>query len=213
MEELELDNLPIKGSDPELSDQDLSTQISAQSVSESFPQLLLKEAIGYLGINRENDLTQIAKFLELFDLPTKQGNSWIPFCCAGASYAACKAYCVLNNIQFTADNSVEVFKTHLPQVKAHYFLPSASCGFVMQDAQKRGTWLPKNTTETINPGDLVLYNWAGGTWPDHIGIVENKANELHTVEFNTSTANNINGGAVSRRTRNYNCVLGYVKLS
>ena len=62
MEELELDNLPIKGSDPELSDQDLSTQISAQSVSESFPQLLLKEAIGYLGINRANDLPQIAKF-------------------------------------------------------------------------------------------------------------------------------------------------------
>jgi hypothetical protein len=86
----------------------------------------------------------------------------------------------------------------------------------MQDAQKKGTWVYKHDVtdrSKIQPGWLVLYNWKGGTWPDHIGIVEQaEKNLLHTIEFNTSDKDNINGGAVNRRTRNYNNVLGFVKI-
>jgi hypothetical protein len=94
---------------------------------------------------------------------------------AGLSYAACKTYCILHNINFNAENSVEVFKTAKNKVHDEYFLPSASCGFIMQDAQKKGTWVYKHDVtdrSKIQPGWLVLYNWKGGTWPDHIGIVE-----------------------------------------
>jgi hypothetical protein len=208
--EKDFDELPLHNQEEELTDQQL-TQFFAQN-AKTFRQQLLDQAIGFLGVSRETDINQVEKFLALFNLPTKQNGKWVPFCAAGVSYTACKAWCISQNEQFTVENSLETFRNVKPDVNHHYFLPNASCGMIMQDAQHRGTWIPKDSSELIMPGYLVLYSWTGSNWPDHIGVVELHAQQLHTVEFNTSTANNINGGAVSRRVRNYNCVLGYIKL-
>ncbi|MFW9327074.1 CHAP domain-containing protein, partial [Glaesserella parasuis] len=83
-----------------------------------------------------------------------------------------------------------------------------------QGALSKGNWVDKAhvSAADIKPGWLVLYNFEGGSTPHHVGIVEKAlAGEVHTIEFNTSSTDNRNGGAVSRRVRGYGSVLGYVK--
>jgi CHAP domain-containing protein len=52
------------------------------------------------------------------------------------------------------------------------------------------------------PGDCVCFNWDGGEF-DHVGIFEGwlSGDGFSTVEGNTSTASDANGGQVMRRTR------------
>lgn len=220
-EDIEFDNLPTFGSDIglELTDEELAGGFTAESEGATgsivdFGAEVIKVAATYIGVSRDTNLPQIAKFLALFNLPTKQNNKWVPFCASGISYAACKTYCNLNKILYTADNSVSVFKSVIPAIKEKYFLPNASCGFIMQDAQRRGSWIDKKDMHisNIKPGYLVLYSWTGKDWPDHIGIVIKAEGMLHTLEFNTSSTNNINGGCVNWRTRSYNQVRGFVKI-
>jgi len=179
-----------------------------------FQAKFIATAKSYLGINRDNNLPQIAKFLALFNLPTKQDGAWVPFCAAGASYAAVKTYCDMTNVPYTADNSVQVFKKYLPVIKNLYFYPSPSCLQIKQDAVSRGTWTTSKTG--VVSGCLVEYNWEGGDVPHHVGIVESLSSDhLNTVEFNTAVpagGNQSNGGEVAQKIRNYNCVVGYVKL-
>lgn len=213
----DFDNMPVFNSEEEISDEELSqseTDFTTQNI-DIFGQELIKTATSYIGVSRDSNLPQIARFLQLFNLPTKLKGKWVPFCAGGISFAACKTYCLLNKIPFTTDNAIEIFKSITGIIKTNYFLPSPSCGLIMENAQSKGTWIPISEMHkhTINPGYLILYNWHGGTWPNHIGIVEKtETNIVHTIEFNTSIANNTNGGAVSRRTRNYNCVLGFVRF-
>jgi len=213
--EKELDGLPIHNNDEEILDKDLAggENIKTAYMGVSFTQALLKTAAEYIGVSRQNNLPQVAKFLALFDLETKINGKWVPFCAAGLSYAACKAYCDLSDIKYTSDNSVEVFKSIKHKVADLEFLPSPSCGTIMQHAQENSTWLSEQRNEQVYPGYLVLYNWNGGTWPDHIGLVESATyDKLHTIEFNTSDTDNINGGVVARRIRDFKHVLGFVKI-
>ncbi|MEI8104341.1 MAG: peptidoglycan-binding protein [Actinomycetes bacterium] len=72
-----------------------------------------------------------------------------------------------------------------------------------------GMWL---TQGPAAPGDLVVYDWDGGS-PDHIGIVEaHHGDTLVAVEGNTSVANDRNGGAVMRRTRTVGDVAGFGRV-
>lgn len=61
------------------------------------------------------------------------------------------------------------------------------------------------------PGDLVFFNFDGNpSDAEHIGIVEAiNGNIIITIEGNTGTANDANGGAVMRRERRSNVILGY----
>lgn len=205
---MEYDELPINNNFEEVNDEDLLQPLALPNFAENY----LKTAESYLGVSRSDNLPQVARFLSLFDFPTKINNVWVPFCAAGASYSALKTFCILKGYSFTEENAIDVFKSHKAEFKSEYFLPSPSCGQIMQDAQKRNKWMKKDDYQP-NPGDLVLYNWKGGTWPEHIGIIQNTNNKIiSTIEFNTSSINNINGGAVNKRQRNLNCVLGYVKL-
>ena len=52
------------------------------------------------------------------------------------------------------------------------------------------------------PGDIVFFNFSGGTATQHVGIVESYDGvELTTIEGNTGSTNQANGGQVQRRTR------------
>ena len=53
------------------------------------------------------------------------------------------------------------------------------------------------------PGDIVLFDWNKNNSSDHIGIIEKKNSDgsYTTIEGNTSTSDNSNGGQVMRRTR------------
>lgn len=59
-------------------------------------------------------------------------------------------------------------------------------------------------------GDIVFFNFSGGKTPQHVGIVEsvNKNGSLTTIEGNTGTSDQTNGGAVMRRVRQLKHVVG-----
>lgn len=191
---------------------------SAEALSvftdEEFNAEFLRISQQYVGVSRSSNLAQVAKFLALFNLPAKMGEKWVPYCASGASYAAAKAYCNLAGIQYNADNSVAIFKTVLSKLRDRFFTPSPSCWAMQEGAKKKGNWVPKtpDNMKLIKPGWLVLYNFDGKTMPKHVGIVLFVASDhIKTVEFNTSSTDNINGGAVSYRTRKFSPILGFIK--
>ena len=53
------------------------------------------------------------------------------------------------------------------------------------------------------PGDIILFDWNRNNSSDHIGIIEKRNSDgtYTTIEGNTSTTNNANGGEVMRRIR------------
>lgn len=69
-----------------------------------------------------------------------------------------------------------------------------------------------NHTEGVGPGWLVLYNWVGGSEPEHVGIVEKlEGGHLVAIEGNTSGTNPSDGGMVARMVRPYSFTVGYAK--
>ncbi len=75
---------------------------------------------------------------------------------------------------------------------------TASCGALAGDATRRGLFV----RDGYQPGDLVFLRF-GGTAIRHVGIVERVAADgsLVTIEGNTGTDDDANGGQVQRRTR------------
>ena len=75
---------------------------------------------------------------------------------------------------------------------------TASCGTLASYARRNGMFVSGN----YRPGDLVFLRFRG-TAIEHIGIVEKTEADgtLVTIEGNTGTGNNTNGGAVLRRRR------------
>lgn len=64
-------------------------------------------------------------------------------------------------------------------------------------------------TKDFHPGDIVFFDFSGKrSKTEHVGIVEEvKGNgTLITIEGNTGTGNDANGGAVMRRSRSLNLV-------
>ena len=89
------------------------------------------------------------------------------------------------------------------------------CPYIEADARSRTNgfdlWRP-NHNEGIEPGWLVLYNWVGGSEPEHVGIVkEIKGSHLIAVEGNTGGTNPSDGGMVAIMERPYNFVVGYAR--
>lgn len=64
--------------------------------------------------------------------------------------------------------------------------------------------------KTPKKGDVVFFNFNGKTRADHVGIVEavSPNGDLLTIEGNTSSTNNNNGGQVAQRTRKMSNVVG-----
>lgn len=64
----------------------------------------------------------------------------------------------------------------------------------------------------VSAGWLVLYNWVGGSEPEHVGIVESlHGSHLTAIEGNTGGNNPSDGGMVARMERPYGFVVGYAK--
>lgn len=80
----------------------------------------------------------------------------------------------------------------------------AYCPSHVNYAKKLGRWLGR--TSTPQAGDVVFFS--NGKRACHVGIVEKRlsSTRVQTIEGNTSTSSNDNGGAVMRRTRNYGTV-------
>lgn len=59
------------------------------------------------------------------------------------------------------------------------------------------------------PGDIVFFNFSGGTGASHVGICESWDGErITTIDGNTGTESQDNGGAVLRRTREKRYIVG-----
>ena len=80
----------------------------------------------------------------------------------------------------------------------------AYCPSWVNWAKENGLWLDRE--EKPQPGDIVFFS--NGSEACHVGIVEsrNGSESVTTIEGNTSTSSNDNGGAVMRRTRRYGSV-------
>lgn len=83
----------------------------------------------------------------------------------------------------------------------------ASCSAAVSYFRKNKKLVP---TKKAQAGDIVFFNFHGGTSPDHVGIVIDnhpKHKILHTVEGNTvnpnGTGSQVNGDGVYYKTRPY----------
>lgn len=75
--------------------------------------------------------------------------------------------------------------------------------YVVADARAGRNGL--SVTGQPMPGDLVCFDWEGDGTPDHIGIFEHGTPSSFTsIEGNTSTSSDSNGGQTMRRNRSTN---------
>jgi hypothetical protein len=77
--------------------------------------------------------------------------------------------------------------------------------YVVNDARAGRNGL--TVTSSPKPGDLVCFDWGRDGEYDHIGLVKTGLDgqgNFTTIEGNTSTSDNSNGGQVMERTRNKN---------
>ena len=81
---------------------------------------------------------------------------------------------------------------------------TASCSALLTAAKKAGQLV----TGGYKSGDVLLFNFSGGSSPTHTGILESvRGSTLTSIEGNTGTTNDTNGGAVMRRTRKASSVV------
>lgn len=85
---------------------------------------------------------------------------------------------------------------------------TASCGGLMAAAVKEGCWV----SSKLRPGDVVIYDFAGGAATDHCGIVESVTETgVIAIEGNTGSTSNADGGQVQRRERRNAQIVGAVR--
>ena len=77
----------------------------------------------------------------------------------------------------------------------------AYCPYWVDWFKKNGTWLDRSAKP--QPGDIIFFS--NGKRACHVGIVEKRIDSsyVQTIEGNTSSSSNDNGGAVMRRKRAY----------
>ena len=85
---------------------------------------------------------------------------------------------------------------------------TASCTVVWNWAKKS-----KLDRKTGQKGDIVIFSFSHNNKPEHMGIVvkKNSNGTYTTIEGNTSTGDQSNGGEVMRRTRNERDIIGFVR--
>lgn len=179
------------------------------------PQRLLTKAFEFEGINRQNNPQRITEFLALFGVGFRnQGGQFEAFCAAGISYCAIAAYTTAIDRATTPENRKATYRSLAADIDHYYFYPTVSCQDMWNIAKGRRLWVPSSPAAKATPkaGWVVLFDWSGKGLPNHCGLVT-KADQttVHTIEFNTSAADNRNGGAVAARDRNYANVMGFIR--
>lgn len=185
---------------------------------EKFPDSLLAASADYLNMTRSANEDDISRMLALFDLPFKWENGKsVPFCAAGVSYVAAMVYARQAGAR---SFSSAVLRNHLGDIDRHHFYPSPSVQDMLYVAMGKRRWLSRATAlkhdTRPKPGWLVIFDWDADGVPDHVGLVEDAiADKLKTIEFNTAATiagNQVNGGAIARRERDYDRrILGFVR--
>ncbi len=62
---------------------------------------------------------------------------------------------------------------------------------------------------SYQPGDIIFFNFSGGRAPQHVGVCEAfDGTHITTIDGNTGTTNEANGGAVMRRRRHKSFIVG-----
>lgn len=82
---------------------------------------------------------------------------------------------------------------------------TASCSTLLSYYQRNGQTVSGN----YQPGDLIFFNFSGGKNAQHIGICESWDGQyITTIDGNTGSSNEANGGAVMRRKRMKKYIVG-----
>lgn len=85
---------------------------------------------------------------------------------------------------------------------------TASCGALLRWYREHD---PGCVTKTPVPGDIVIFDFPGGAATDHTGIFERlRGDAVTTIDGNTGTSSDADGGAVMRRTRSASLVAAYI---
>ena len=80
---------------------------------------------------------------------------------------------------------------------------TAYCPTLLTHHAKQMVW------EDYRPGDVIFFNFSGKASAAHVGICEKWDGEnITTIDGNTGSGNESNGGAVMRRTRNKKYIVG-----
>ena len=70
-------------------------------------------------------------------------------------------------------------------------------------------WHKKQWVRDYRPGDVIFFNFSGKSGAAHVGICEKwDGTNITTIDGNTGTTNEANGGAVMRRTRSKKYIVG-----
>ena len=85
---------------------------------------------------------------------------------------------------------------------------TASCGALLR-------WYREHQPECVvrepKPGDIVIFDFPGGAATDHTGLFESLSGKnVVSIDGNTGSGNDANGGAVMRRTRSAALVAAYL---
>ena len=88
---------------------------------------------------------------------------------------------------------------------------TAYCPTIMSWAKSNGSFA--TSPNSVQPGDLVLFDWDGDGTPDHVGLFRgrNSDGSIATIEGNTSGA--AGGSCVENKNRAQGTIIGYVWLS
>ena len=107
-----------------------------------------------------------------------------------------------------ADGGMRVTRSGGPDSEpSSVYTPSGAAAY-----RRLGRWIDRNGP--AQPGDLVYFDWQGGTGSggvDHVGIVTGvrRDGQIETIEGNTSMTNQSNGGMVMRRVRPRSVIAGF----
>ena len=82
---------------------------------------------------------------------------------------------------------------------------TAYCPTLMAYHKKQGQFISDN----YQPGDIIFFNFAGKQTAAHVGVCESyNGSTITTIDGNTGTSNEADGGAVMRRTRKKKYIVG-----
>jgi Putative peptidoglycan binding domain/CHAP domain len=156
-------------------------------------QLALAEAVLHIGIKESPPDSNRTPFGQWFGVDgIKWCNVFVSYCFGvGAGYTICEGF---------GGKSIGVYP------KGCSYVPTTEAWL-----RASGMWLGR--TEPL-PGDIAIFNWDGGV-PDHIGIVEESlgGGRFTTIEGNTGSTSQSDGGEVMRRTRRLDQVDGFGRVA
>ena len=147
---------------------------------------IIEMAVSQIGIKEQPANSNNVKYNTEYYGRTVSGSDY-PWCCAFVWWVF--KHCNASNLFYGGQKTA-----YCPTVENYY--------------KKQGKW---HTSGKV--GDMVLFDFGGKGIAGHIGIVEkvNSDGSYTTIEGNTGSGNDANGGAVMRRTRYKSSIRGFAR--